>query len=162
MRTRATSRGLSHVDREGRVCMVDVSHKPDTCREAIARGSIMLQPRTLSLITQRKIPKGDVFTTARLAGIMAAKRVGGLIPLCHPLPITHVAIDFVTHARSSRSRVDIEATARLVGKTGVEMEALTAVSIAALTIYDMCKAVDRSMRITGIRLVSKRGGRLKL
>ena len=142
--------------------MVDVSRKPDTCREAVARGRVALQPRTLSLIARRKIPKGDVFTTARLDAIMAAKRVDGLVPLCHPLCLTHVAVDFVTHSRNNRAHVDIEARARLVGKTGVEMEALAAVSVAALTIYDMCKAVDRSMRITGIRLVSKRGGTSEL
>lgn len=138
--------------------MVDVGRKPDTRREAVARGRVSLRPRTLSLIARRKIPKGDVFTAARLAAIMAAKRVGDLIPLCHPLCLTHVAVDLAPHSGKNRAYVDIEARASLVGKTGVEMEALTAVSVAALAIYDMCKAVDRSMRITGIQLVSKKGG----
>jgi len=158
-RTGEMSRELSHVDREGKVCMVDVSHKPDTFREAVARGQVTLATRTLSLITREKIPKGDVFATARLAGIMAAKRVDGLIPLCHPLCLTHISIGFETGIRSNRARITIEARARLVGKTGAEIEALAAVSVAALTIYDMCKAVDRSMKITDIHLVSKTGGR---
>jgi cyclic pyranopterin phosphate synthase len=138
--------------------MVDVSQKPDTLREAVARGHVTLSPRTISLIAGGKIPKGNVLNTARIAGILAAKRVYHLIPLCHPLCLAHVSVDFETSVRNSRGRIDIAARARLVGKTGVEMEALAAVSVAALTIYDMCKAVDGSMRISGIHLVSKRGG----
>jgi cyclic pyranopterin phosphate synthase len=139
--------------------MVDISLKPDTFREAVAHGRVMLAPHTLSLIAREKIPKGNVFNTARLAGIMAAKSVDRLIPLCHSLCLTHISIGFETGVSRNRARVDIEARARLVGKTGVEMEALAAVSAAALTIYDMCKAVDSSMRIAGIHLVSKTGGR---
>lgn len=158
-RTRAASRELSHVDREGRVSMVDISHKPDTFREAVARGRVTLAPHTLSLITRDKIPKGNVFNTARLAGIMAAKRVDCVIPLCHSLCLTHISIGFETRVRNRRARITIEARARLVGKTGVEMEVLAAVSVAALAIYDMCKTVDTSMKISEIRLVSKTGGR---
>ena len=139
--------------------MVDISHKPDTFREAVARGQVTLTPQALSLIARERIPKGNVFNTARLAGIMAAKRVDRLIPLCHSLCLTHISIGFETRVRNNRARIDIEARARLVGKTGVEMEVLAAVSVAALTIYDMCKTVDRSMEISEIHLVSKTGGR---
>ncbi|MCX6356985.1 MAG: cyclic pyranopterin monophosphate synthase MoaC [Candidatus Aureabacteria bacterium] len=148
-------RTLSHVDLKGDVRMVDVSHKADTIREAIARGAVTLSPRTISLISRGRITKGNVLTTARLAGIMAAKRVGDLIPLCHPLNVSHVRVEFALKRRGRRARIDIQSTARFVGKTGVEIEALTAVAVAALTIYDMCKAVDRTMRITSVRLVKK-------
>jgi len=147
----ATQQRLTHLDARGRAAMVDVSTKPVVAREAVATGRIALRPATLRLIARGRLPKGDVFNTARIAGIQAAKRCGELIPLCHPLPLTHVAVTLVP----KRGGVVITATARTEAKTGVEMEALTAVSVAALTIYDMCKAVDRTMRISGIRLVSK-------
>jgi cyclic pyranopterin phosphate synthase len=137
--------------------MVDVGAKPDTVREATARGRVHLLPATLDLIRSGGVAKGDVVAVARLAGIMAAKRTSDLIPLCHPLPITSVEVEI--DPATDASALDIEATARVVGKTGVEMEALTAVSVAALTIYDMCKAVDRAMTIDAIRLVHKQGGK---
>ncbi len=133
--------------------MVDVSAKPVQQREAVARGEIRLQQRTLDLIEKDGIAKGNVFAAARLAGIMAAKRTGELIPLCHPLPISHCELGFETPR--TRDRIVITASAKIAAQTGVEMEALTAVSVAALTIYDMCKAVDKQMRITEIRLISK-------
>ena len=133
--------------------MVDVSGKPLQIREAIARGEILMHKATLALIQSHKIAKGNVFATARLAGIMAAKRAGELIPLCHPLPMTHCEINFDFPKKGDR--VVIIASAKINAQTGVEMEALIAVSLAALTIYDMCKAVDKKMRITGIELVSK-------
>lgn len=133
--------------------MVDVSAKPPLLREAVARGEIRLKRETLDLIQSNGIPKGDVLATARLAGIMAAKRTGELIPLCHPLPITHAEVVFEIPVE--KDRIVITGTARVVGPTGVEMEALTAVSVAALTIYDMCKAVDKEMVITAVQLVSK-------
>jgi cyclic pyranopterin phosphate synthase len=133
--------------------MVDVSAKPVQQREAIASGEIRLQKSTLDLIERNAIAKGNVLATARLAGILAAKKTGDLIPLCHPLPISHCAVDF--EVPRSRDRIFITASAKIAGQTGVEMEALTAVSIAALTIYDMCKAVDKTMRITDVKLVSK-------
>ena len=148
---------LTHLDEEGHARMVDVGAKADTQREAIARGMITMQPETLQKIVAGDMPKGDVLAVARIAGIMAAKRAPDIIPLCHPLLLTHVAVE-LTPAPSGGA-VLIEATVRTTGKTGVEMEALTAVSAAALTIYDMCKAVDRAMQITGIRLAQKRGGR---
>jgi len=144
---------LSHIDESGQAAMVDVSNKPVQMREAIARGEIHLQPATLALIEQNQIAKGNVLATARLAGIMAAKKTGDLIPLCHPLPITHCEVAFDLPA--SRDRVVITASAKVAAQTGVEMEALTAVSVAALTIYDMCKAVDKKMLITDIELISK-------
>ncbi|MBX3734838.1 MAG: cyclic pyranopterin monophosphate synthase MoaC [Verrucomicrobiae bacterium] len=144
---------LSHVSPEGEARMVDVSRKPAMFREAVATGAIHLQPGTLDLIESHQIAKGHVLATARLAGILAAKKTGELIPLCHPLPLTHCAVDF--EIPPTRDRISISASARLTAATGVEMEALTAVSVAALTIYDMCKAVDASMQIGGIRLVSK-------
>lgn len=144
---------FSHLDAGGDAKMVDVSAKPALCRHAIARGEIRLQPSTLAALEKQRIAKGNVFATARVAGVMAAKKTGDLIPLCHPLSLTHCAVDFEIPA--SRDRVIITASASITGPTGVEMEALTAVSIAALTIYDMCKAVDRAMLITGIQLVSK-------
>ena len=137
--------------------MVDVSEKEITSRIATARGTIHMRPETLRLILEDKIEKGDVFAVARVAGIMAAKKTSELIPMCHPLSITSVEIDLST--KENPARVDIEATVRVSGKTGVEMEALTAASVAALTIYDMCKAVDREMTIGEIRLLKKSGGK---
>ncbi len=133
--------------------MVDVSAKPVSLREAVARGEIRLAKATLKLVQSHAIAKGNVLATARLAGIFAAKKTGELIPLCHPLPITHCEVNFETPA--SGDRIVIMASAKIAARTGVEMEALTAVSVAALTIYDMCKAVDKNMRITGIKLISK-------
>jgi len=144
---------LTHIDARGEASMVDVSSKPITLREAVARGEIRLAKATLSLIDSRTIAKGNVLATARVAGIIAAKKTGELIPLCHPLAITHCEVNF--EIPRSRDRIIITATARIAAQTGVEMEALTAVSVAALTIYDMCKAVDKKMRITDIKLVSK-------
>ncbi len=134
--------------------MVDVSAKPQSTREAVARGEIHLQPSTLAAIEKDEVAKGNVFATARIAGIMAAKKTGDLVPLCHPLNIAHCAVEFEIPA--ARDRVVITATARIIAATGVEMEALMAVTVAALTIYDMCKAADKAMRITDIALVSKR------
>jgi len=148
-------RELSHVDSRGRMRMVDVSRKPDTLREAVARGRVTLRRRTLSLISRGKMPKGDVFSAARIAGIMAAKGVDRLIPLCHPLCISHASVDFVCSASGLRGRIDIRARVTAEGKTGVEMESLAAVAVAALTVYDMCKAVDDSIAIGSIRLVRK-------
>ena len=147
---------MTHLDEQGRVSMVDVGAKPITDREAVARGQVSMQPETLRLIQEGLMKKGDVLTIAQLAGIMGAKQTSQLIPLCHPLPLNQ--IDVQLELDSANSRVEITATARTSGKTGVEMEALTAVSVAALTIYDMCKAVDRGMHIEAIRLVRKRGG----
>jgi cyclic pyranopterin phosphate synthase len=148
---------LTHIDEAGRARMVDVGAKPDTERSAVARGEVTMRPETLALIQQGALRKGDVLTVAQIAGISAAKRTAELIPLCHPLMLTHIEVLCTPDAR--HSRVNLEAQVRTTGKTGVEMEALTAVSVAALTIYDMAKAVDREMRITNIRLVQKRGGR---
>jgi cyclic pyranopterin phosphate synthase len=147
---------LTHLDEQGRARMVDVGHKPDTERLAIARGEVQMQPETLRLIREGALKKGDVLTVAQLAGVMAAKRTAELIPLCHPLPITHIKVNVTPNP--DENRVEVEARVRTTGKTGVEMEALTAVSVAALTIYDMAKAVDRGMRVTNVRLVEKRGG----
>jgi cyclic pyranopterin phosphate synthase len=144
---------LSHIDKRGEAAMVDVSAKPVQLREAVARGEIHLQESTLDLIEKQSIAKGNVLATARLAGILAAKKTGELIPLCHPLPISHCAVDF--EISKTRNRIIVTASAKIAAQTGVEMEALTAVSVAALTIYDMCKAVDKTMRITEIKLVSK-------
>lgn len=144
---------LSHINPQGEASMVDVSAKPILLREAVARGEIRLARPTLALINSQQIAKGNVLAAARLAGILAAKKTGELIPLCHPLPLTHCALDF-TFPRT-RDRIVITASAKIAAQTGVEMEALTAVSVAALTIYDMCKAVDKAMRITGIQLISK-------
>lgn len=152
----AKSTSLTHLDEDGRVSMVDVGWKPVTDREAVARGHVSMQPETLRLIKQGLMKKGDVLTIAQLAGIMASKRTSELIPLCHPLPLNKVDVDL--ELDESNSRVIVTATARTSGKTGVEMEALTAVSVAGLTVYDMCKAVDRGMRIEAVRLVSKTGG----
>jgi cyclic pyranopterin monophosphate synthase len=147
---------LSHMDETGRAAMVDVGAKPDTARSAVARGHVLMKPETLALLEEGTMKKGDVLTIAQIAGIMAAKRTSDLIPLCHPLPLTH--IDVLLTINKAQSRVEIEAKVRTSGKTGVEMEALTAVSVAGLTIYDMAKAVDREMRIESIRLVEKHGG----
>jgi cyclic pyranopterin phosphate synthase len=144
---------LSHLNRRGEASMVDVSAKPVVLREAIARGEIHLEKATVQLITSDQIAKGNVLATARLAGILAAKHTGNLIPLCHPLPLSHCEVNF--EIPQSRDRILITASAKIAAQTGVEMEALTAVSVAALTIYDMCKAVDKAMCITGIKLVSK-------
>lgn len=144
---------LSHIDDEGEARMVDVSAKPEQEREAVARGEIRLAKATLNTIENGQAAKGNVLATARLAGIMAAKKTADLIPLCHPLAITHAEVGF--KIPESRDRVVITATARISAKTGVEMEALTAVSVAALTIYDMCKAIDKEMQITGIKVTSK-------
>ena len=144
---------LTHVDARGEASMVDVSHKPILLREAVARGEIRLQRATLDLIHRNQIAKGNVLATARLAGILAAKKTGELIPLCHPLPITHCEVNF--ELPKSRDRIVITAGAKIAAPTGVEMEALTAVSVAALTIYDMCKAVDKRMVIGGVKLVKK-------
>lgn len=149
--------GFTHFDAEGKAVMVDVSDKAETERKATATGSIYMQPETLALILQGGVKKGDVLSVARLAGIMGAKRTPDLIPLCHPLALTSVKVELT--ADPARNAVDIEATCKLNGRTGVEMEALTAVSVAALTVYDMCKAVDRGMRIGDIRLVHKSGGK---
>ena len=146
---------FTHFDAEGRAAMVDVSAKPETSRTATARVTVAMEPATADLIRDGRASKGDVLGVARLAGIMAAKRTADLIPLCHPLPITAVTLDLHAEAAS----VEIEATVRTTGRTGVEMEALTAASVAALTVYDMCKAVDRAMRIDGLRVVHKDGGK---
>jgi cyclic pyranopterin monophosphate synthase len=147
---------LTHLDESGRADMMDVGSKPDSERVAVAAGYVKMLPETLSLIEQGALKKGDVLTVARIAGIMAAKRTSELIPLCHPIPLNKIAVDIILNKEASR--VDITATARTTGKTGVEMEALTAVSVAALTIYDMAKAVDRGMQIDAVRLLEKRGG----
>ncbi len=147
---------FSHFDDEGRAVMVDVGGKATTARTATAKGAVIMAPETLAMITQGTAKKGDVLAVARLAGIMAAKRTPELIPLCHPLMLTKVTIDL---APAPPDRIEIEATVNLTGQTGVEMEALTAVSVAALTVYDMCKAVDRAMRITDIRVTHKAGGK---
>lgn len=148
---------LSHFDATGAARMVDVSGKPVTDRMAVARGAVRMTAQTLALIVEGRAKKGDVLGVARLAGIMAAKRTADLIPLCHPLPLTGVTLDLVPD--SDLPGIVIEATVRTGGQTGVEMEALTAVSVAALTIYDMVKAVEKSMEITGIRLILKDGGK---
>ena len=148
---------LTHFDARGNAAMVDVTDKAVTDRTATARGRIVMQPETLALILRGDAKKGDVLGVARLAGIMAAKRTADLIPLCHPLPITSVAVEMTPDPE--HNAVEIAATVRTTGRTGVEMEALTAASVAALTVYDMCKAVDRGMRIEAIRVVEKSGGK---
>ena len=149
--------GLTHFDEQGNARMVDVGGKEVTERVATAQGSVLMQPATIALIRQGGIKKGDVLSVARLAGIMGAKKTPDLIPLCHPLSLSSVTVDLSVD--DARNAVDITATCKLSGKTGVEMEALTAVSIAALTVYDMCKAVDKGMRLTDIRLTHKSGGK---
>src|SRR3954463_16140788 len=154
---RETMNELTHFDDRGASRMTDTSAKPETLREARARARVRVAPATLTLIRDRTVSKkGDVLEVARLAGIMAAKRTGELIPLCHPLPLTGVTVDF---AFEGEELLRIEATARVFGRTGVEMEALTAVSVAALTVYDMCKAVDKGMTVERVRLEEKTGGR---
>jgi cyclic pyranopterin phosphate synthase len=149
--------GLTHFDATGNAVMVDLSAKDTTARVAVAGGSVVMQKATLDLILAGGVKKGDVLSVARLAGIMGAKRTSELIPLCHPLGLDSVTIELACDPE--RSAVDITATCKITGRTGVEMEALTAVSVAALTVYDMCKAVDRGMTITGIRLLHKSGGK---
>lgn len=148
---------LTHFDSDGNAVMVDVSAKDETERAATAAGSVIMQPETLQLIVDGGVKKGDVLSVARLAGIMGAKKTPDLIPLCHPLTLSSVKVELSVD--SDRNAVDITATCKLKGRTGVEMEALTAVSIAALTVYDMCKAVDRGMQIADIRLTYKSGGK---
>ena len=148
---------LTHIDAKGRPRMVDVTGKPDTQREAVVKGTVRMQPSTFQLLKKGEMAKGDVLAVAQLAGIMAAKRTPDLIPLCHPLLIGDVKVEFSLDEESST--VGITTTVQSTGKTGVEMEALTAAAVAALTIYDMCKAVDRGMRIENIRLVRKSGGK---
>jgi cyclic pyranopterin phosphate synthase len=148
---------FSHLDEEGRVRMVDVSQKPATARIAVAQGVVTMQPETFDLIRDQKVKKGNVLATARIAGVMAAKRTAELIPMCHPLPITHAQVDFFSQPDTHSIR--IEAAVRVIGQTGVEMEALTAVSVAALTIYDMCKSYDRTMTISDVYLLRKSGGK---
>ncbi|WP_282608228.1 cyclic pyranopterin monophosphate synthase MoaC [Pelagibius sp. Alg239-R121] len=148
---------LTHFDADGNAVMVDVSEKETTERVAIAKGSVIMQPETLALIADGDVKKGDVLTVAQLAGIMGAKRTADLIPLCHPLMLSSVKLELSLDA--ARSAVDVTARCKVSGQTGVEMEALTAVSVACLTVYDMCKAVDRGMRITEVRLLHKSGGK---
>jgi len=151
--------GLSHVDEQGRARMVDVGAKPDTERIAIAEARVQMQPGTLTLIRDNAAEKGDVLTVAQIAGIQAAKRTHELIPMCHPLLLSHVSLDLTPAQSGDQAWIDLKATVRTRGKTGVEMEALTAISVAALTVYDMCKAVDRAMTITDVHLVHKSGGK---
>mgnify|MGYP000439320577 CR=1 FL=1 len=154
--------GLSHIDERGRARMVDVGEKPDALREATARGRVVMRAETLALIQEGGLPKGDVLAVAQVAGVMAAKRTHELIPMCHPLLLTSIDVLFEPqppNGASDRAAIDITATVRTTGKTGVEMEALTAVAVAGLTIYDMCKAVDRGMCLEGVRLVHKVGGK---
>jgi cyclic pyranopterin phosphate synthase len=151
------SKTLSHFDAQGNAHMVDVGAKDETERVAVATASVIMQPATLTLIKDKKAAKGDVVAVAQLAGIMAAKRTAELIPLCHPLSLSSVEVTLALDAR--RHAVDIEATCKLKGRTGVEMEALTAASVAALTVYDMCKAVDRGMVISEVKLLHKSGGK---
>ncbi|MCP4356463.1 MAG: cyclic pyranopterin monophosphate synthase MoaC [Chloroflexi bacterium] len=151
------SKQLTHLDEHGRARMVNVGYKKDTQRIAVARGAVHMQPKTLQLILEGNMKKGDVLGVAELAGVMAAKRTSDLIPLCHPLMLSHISVTCTPNPK--QSCVEIEATVRLTGKTGVEMEALTAVTLAGLTIYDMAKAVDKGMRLTDIHLVRKEGGK---
>jgi cyclic pyranopterin phosphate synthase len=148
---------FTHIDEEGRVRMVDVTAKKPTVRTAVAGGTIQMNPETLELIRNHKVKKGNVLETARIAAVMAAKKTADLVPMCHPLNITHIQVDFSLDA--SANCIHIEATVRAIDQTGVEMEALTAVSVAALTIYDMCKSHDKEMTISNIRLLKKSGGK---
>jgi cyclic pyranopterin phosphate synthase len=154
---------LTHLDRRGAARMVDVGAKPVTAREAVAEGFVTLRRQTLQAIADEKVPKGEVLNTARVAGIMAAKQCGQIIPMCHPLPVESVTVDFdlpvLEPRRDEPVKLRIKAVARITAKTGVEMEALTAVAVAALTVYDMCKAIDKTMVIEGIRLLKKTGGK---
>ena len=149
--------GFTHIDNQGRVRMVDVTDKKPSVREALAGGVVFMGSKTFELIRNQKIKKGNVLETARIAGIMAAKKTSELIPMCHPLNITHVQVDFLPDA--ANNGIEIEATVRTIDQTGVEMEALTAVSVAALTIYDMCKSYDKKMTLSNIRLLKKTGGK---
>ena len=148
---------FTHIDDEGKVRMVDVTDKKPTLREAVAGASVMMSTETYDLIRSQKVKKGNVLETARIAGVMAAKKTSELIPMCHPLNITHVQVDFSPD--ETQNCIDIEATVRIVDQTGVEMEALTAASVAALTIYDMCKSYDKAMTITKVQLLRKSGGK---
>ena len=148
---------LTHFDRQGRAKMVDVSRKAETLRKAVVRGSIFMQPATFKKIMSGKISKGDVLAVAKVAGVMAAKKTSDIVPMCHPLNLTHVEINFYPVEKTSR--IDIEACVRIKAQTGVEMEGLVAVAAAGLTIYDMCKAIDRGMVLSDIRLVRKTGGK---
>lgn len=148
---------LSHVDERGAARMVDVSDKPVTLREAVAAGSVIMKKNTLRIIRENKMAKGDVLGTARIAGIMAAKKTSGIIPMCHPLAISSVSVDF--ELDNKKNRINILSMVKSTGQTGVEMEAIAAVSVAALTVYDMCKSVDKEMVISDIRLLEKRGGK---
>ncbi len=154
---------LSHVDEKGHARMVDVGDKADTQRQAVARGRVLMKPSTLALIQEGGLPKGDVLAVAQVAGIMAAKRTHELIPMCHPLLLNHIQLEFAPEPSPAEETglavITITATVRTTGKTGVEMEALTAVALAGLTIYDMCKAVDRGMQLDAVRLVEKSGGK---
>lgn len=148
---------FSHLDEKGKAKMVDVTAKTPTVREAVARGKVLMRRDVVDLIERGEIPKGDVLSVAKIAGIMAAKKTGDMIPMCHPLELTGIDIEFTSNAEAGE--IAIEATVKNVGRTGVEMEALTAVSVAALTIYDMCKSADKSMVLTDIKLISKHGGK---
>jgi cyclic pyranopterin phosphate synthase len=148
---------FTHIDGKGRIRMVDVTDKTPTVRTAVAGGTVSVKPETLTMIADQKVKKGNVLETARIAGIMAAKKTSDLIPMCHPLKLTHVQVDF--QSDDANHCIDINASVRTVDQTGVEMEALTAVSAAALTIYDMCKSYDREMTISNIRLLEKTGGK---
>ncbi len=148
---------FTHFDKEGKAVMVDVSDKKETTRTATAKGRVLVQPETMKLIQEGGFKKGDVLSVARLAGIMGAKKTPDLIPLCHPLMLTSVKVDFELHP--DENAIDVIGTCKLTGQTGVEMEALTAVSVASLTIYDMCKAVDKGIQITDVRLIKKTGGK---
>jgi len=148
---------FTHFDADGNAAMVDVGAKAETERTATAKGSVLMQPETVKLIVEGGVKKGDVLSVAQLAGIMGAKKTPDLIPLCHPLALSSVTVDLAVD--EARNAIDITATCKLKGRTGVEMEALTAVAVAALTVYDMCKAVDRGMRLTDIRLIHKAGGK---
>ena len=152
-----TKKKLTHIDSKGKAAMVDVGGKASTLRKAAAKGAVYMEKETIKLISSNKIAKGNVFETARLAGIMAAKKTAELIPLCHQLNVTSVSVEFKID--NKKNKVEIEAKANCRGQTGVEMEALTAASVAALTIYDMCKAVDRAMIISDIKLMEKSGGK---
>ncbi|MCG6893028.1 MAG: cyclic pyranopterin monophosphate synthase MoaC [Desulfobacteraceae bacterium] len=152
-----TGSTMTHIDEKGRVRMVDVTEKEATERTAVASAVVLLRQRTLDMILKREMSKGNVLETARIAGIMAAKKTAELIPMCHPLNLSHAQVDFFPE--TDPARVTIRARVRLTGRTGVEMEALTAVTVAALTLYDMCKAVDREMRITDVQLMEKTGGK---
>lgn len=149
--------GFSHVDKSGKASMVDITEKPVTKRVAVAIGYVVVQSNTIAKIVENDLAKGDVLGVSRIAGIQGAKKCADLIPLCHPLALSKVAVDFEVQA--DQNRIKIEAICQLAGKTGVEMEALTAVSTAALTLFDMCKAIDKTMRIEGIEVVSKEGGK---